>query len=180
MDEGTRFRLCAEQALEESRALFFDTIYRFYRVYGGDLDELISDSFLCFLNAFASYDAAKAEFGTWLVYRLQKDLLETRREAARTAAVRRKHMVVTSFDVYSCPDRPSRTFNPDEFCERLSPVAAEAVRTCLNMPRDLLRAADERGGTPRNFRYVLRQWLIQSGHATAAVTGAFAEIQGAL
>lgn len=71
-------------------------------------------------------------------------------------------------------------FDAAALFEKLGPAAARAASVVLDMPSEFKREAEERGGTPRNFRAALRNWLLREGYTSAEVTQAFLEIQGAL
>jgi DNA-directed RNA polymerase specialized sigma subunit len=48
----------------------------FWSVYGGDIDDVIAQANLIFIDAFSTYDSSRSEITTWLTFKIKKGLLD--------------------------------------------------------------------------------------------------------
>ena len=59
--------------------LIFDTVWKFQKQYGGDFEEMVAESNLIYMKCFLSHSPNKAQFSTWLRFRLWKGLIDFKR-----------------------------------------------------------------------------------------------------
>ena len=55
-----------ETRYEESKGLIYNTAYKFWLLYGGELDEYTSVGHLAFMKAVNTYEEGRTKFTTWL------------------------------------------------------------------------------------------------------------------
>lgn len=103
-------RLC-EMTYEDVELLIYKTATQFRTKYGGDLDDLISVSNLCFLQVYQKpFDPTKgAKFSTWLRIKVWYALLSDR----RNRAIRASREMTTDWEdipenLYSCDAEENR------------------------------------------------------------------------
>lgn len=74
MKETLRKEILAE-TYQDMQGLIFYNALNFWKIHGGDLDDLIAESMLIFIKAFDSFNPGKAKLSTWISFKIQKGLI---------------------------------------------------------------------------------------------------------
>lgn len=171
----------AEQGYAEVKGLIFDQVHKFRRRFGGDLDDLIGEAHVAFVQGHAAYYGGRAnsphydtEIRRWVWYELF--------DAMRTRVDRKRRVKFTSTtDNEDSFVAVQGTFDTDAFMRRFGDDAQVVVRTALQPPPEVATVVAGKGGTPRNFRSTLRTYLKEEvGWPTDRINEAFAEVMEAL
>jgi len=146
--------------------------FRFFRLYGGEFDEWFAQANEVFVDAFWSYDREEGSFGNWLRRNLRWKLMDV----VQFIAYRHKRFpYVELLDEMATIDN-----EPLRHLDSLTEDAQLVVQLVLDLPRTLAIEIDDRGGKPRNWRSVLRQYLLGMGWERDYIDEIFAEIKHAL
>lgn len=148
---------------------------RFVRRYGGDPDDALGDALVAFVQGHQKWSEGNVTTGydqciyNWIWF----GLLDKRRpQLTRRGTVQACGDAIATYSD-KCRDLQA-------WLSELSDDAREVVVLTLDAPKALQQAADAKGGTPRNIRSSVRQWLLGQGWANARITTAFAEIRAEL
>lgn len=140
---------------------------------GGDIDDLMGEAGLLFMEACGNHDPSQSKFSTWLYQTVNFGLISA------TRCRRKTKTFVDSDAVESAQERPKSKFNIGEFLAELSDDAMIVARLMLETPAELMAIADNKGGYPHNIRSTVRQALTKQW-GERRVTKSFAEVKGAL
>ena len=153
------------------------TAYRFWIIYGGDLDDLKSQANLIFINAVDDFDSSKGtKLSTWIVYKIQKRLLDYMRNGYLPT-----HTSIDElFD--EIESKPNENFSVMELLDELEQDAHIVLQLFLDTPREVILnifedknfRLDHTGGKVRNR---LRNRLRQMGWTIKRIRKAFEEIK---
>ncbi len=165
-----------EEGYDAVKNLIFDQVHKFRRKYGGDVDELVGEANIAFVRGHRSIlekgakDGYAVEIRRWVWW----DLFD----AMRVRLERQRRVKFTSTDdtgdVYAVPT--GGTWNREDFVCGLSEDGRYAVALALNPPAAIEKVAQEKGGTPRNYKSTVRQYLKDTGWSTDRINAAFEEI----
>lgn len=189
-----------DDTYEDVKKLISHIVTSFYRNYGGDWDEMFAESNIVFMNVYKAFDPSRGSFnsvlGTSIENRL-KDLMfhNARRKtwsldqdsssggkgfgknrAAGCGSID-SHKMTLAADI---PDRPDCTFHLEQFAENLSKDAITVLKLILDSPAELAAMAEAKGGTPRNWRSTVREYLANLHWHASRIAESFSEIQEVL
>lgn len=158
----------------EMKGLIRSECNRHQRMRGGDLEELMSEAQSLFMDAYASYDAARGAFTTWLVTVLRRGFNTVARTIARRGAKLGERVIL---DVVPDRDRVSTPFSMDSFLEPLSDDGRHVVTMVLEADEllDVVHAKHNRDDGSR-WRSVLRLQLKDQGWSRSRIVKTFTEI----
>lgn len=167
---------------DDVKRLIYQTVHRFYKRYGGDLQELQAQANLIFLESYESHDPEKAQFSTWLVFTLWKRLQGNLRRDLR----HRELAPTVALGNITMPDRTH--FDLDQFMDELSEDARTVASLVLDLPMDIrlsLETRKQRKGWDRqtpceNIKGALVEFLWDLGWTTQRIGESFREIGLAL
>ncbi len=145
-------------------------VWAFRSRYGCEVDELLSEAFMGYMDAVESYDE-RTKFVSWVGEKVKFRLMSF----VRTQMQRRKGEKIT--DV---PQPTHPVFDPDEILAKLSPDGQELLGLVIDTPVPILCDIARLGETPANYRYALRVWLRDCGWAKKRIIETFSEIREAL
>lgn len=187
-----------DDTYEDVKKLISHIVTAFHRSYGGDWEEMFAESNIVFMNVYKAFDPARGSFtsvlGTSIENRL-KDLMfhNARRKtwsldadgsggkfgSNGVAMLGRKdnHRMTLAADI---PDRPDCTFHLEQFAENLSKDAVTVLKLILDSPAELAAMAEAKGGTPRNWRSTVRDYLAGLHWHASRIAESFSEIQEVL
>lgn len=161
--------------------LMFDQVHKFYRRYGGDREELIGQAGEAFARGHAEFvsgttvgghpikDSYATSIRRWVWFVLFDKMRARIAKNDLTEAIGERDF-----------EDPSASFDAVGWAEEISDDARAVVQLIVEPPRGLRLAAERRGGTARNYRSTVREWLADRGWPTARINAAFAQIKDAL
>lgn len=170
------------ETYDDVQNLMFKCCHKFRKSFGGDFDDLLSIANEVYMESYEKFEyGAGATFGSYLwtnIWRRLQDnyQYEQRRKMVPLDA---KSASGTSYaDLVE--DRPHREFSLADFADGLSEDAMTVIKLIIETPEDLARMATEKGGTPRNWRSSVREWLASAGWGSEKIADSFDEISGIL
>lgn len=164
-----------QETYEEMELLIYDIVHKFQRRYGGDFEELKSEGHVIFMKACNTYDPAKGQFSTWLVFLLKNGMIDNLKKRIKNS----QHVIYGNTD-----EHKQGGTGQDHFLvnlkDRLQEESKDILKLILDMPKDLEAMVLERGGKPRNLRSSLRDYLVSCGWTIKQVNASFLDIKQAL
>lgn len=135
-------------------------------------EQLQSDANLAYCEAAKSYDPSrKVKFSTWVCYKVQKNLLESHRQATR-----KYHPVETLADNTPVPEQ----LDIERLKVELSPDAARCVELVLERPPDVLLNIGPRQSTAERISNAVVEFLLAVGWTGSRIASAWSEVKEAL
>lgn len=160
--------------------LLFDQVHKFHRRFGGDKDDLIGQANEAFVKGHAEFITGKTRTGRdikdpyatsirrWIWFSMF-DIMRARiAKNDATEAIGERDFAHTD----------AERFDIEELC--LGTDARKVVKLLIDAPRSVELPAERKGGTPRNYRSTVREWLTDRGWAPLRINAAFREIKNAL
>jgi DNA-directed RNA polymerase specialized sigma subunit len=200
MNSRLRKDILAE-TYKDMRGLVSETAFKFWKVYGGDLDDLKGQANLIFIHAVDDYDSSKgAKLSTWVAYRIKKRLLDYMRsiyepthqslDALKSEyGVDNTHFLCEDFrfidgdlDFAISKLRPNENFSVMELLDEMERDAHIVLQLFLSTPKEVIESIlndknfrlDHTRGHMRNR---LHNRLRQMGWTIRRIREAFAEIK---
>ena len=160
--------------------LLFDQVHKFHLRYGGDRDDLIGEAHEAFMKGHAEFITGKTNGGKAI-----KDPYATsiRRWIWFEMFDRMRSRIKANDATEAIGDRDFALDTTEDFNVNdwgLGEDALRVVKLLLEPPRSIRIPAERKGGSPRNYRSTLREWLTDRGWTATRINGAFAEIKHAL
>ena len=165
-----------EETFADVEKLLYLVVHDFRRRRGPglDIDKLKSDVFWSFMVAYEKYEIEKGSFSGYIRFHACKHLLT---KARRVMQERNRESEPLNIDPVWIPQRQrSWQWDAEVFRSLLSEDVDTVVQLTLDVPRGLKRCINRRGGTPRNWRASLRQYLMGQDWEPYRITKAFNEI----
>ena len=158
-----------ETRYEESRGLIYNTAYKFWLLYGGELDEYSSVGHLAFMKAINTYEEGRVKFTTWLRITIWQQLNDHK----DSEWVARK---------YRATDMKTEVSYPPflDMLDELDADARELVHIILETPMELQRLIESEGNTMRAVKPALVVHMKEQGWSGARTGRAFKTIKGNL
>lgn len=164
------------ETFEDTQVALLNAVRRFQRRYGGDMDELIAQANLLFLQAYERYDPARGSFTAYVGFYVYRQLIE----GIRKTLMRRARCRPVDID----PDSLTTANDPTRLVDlmaSLSPDAATIVQLILKTPPDLLLILrEQRYNTTSAVKSCVREMLADAGWVSDRITNGFTEIESAL
>jgi hypothetical protein len=171
----------ATECYTDVQQLIADTVRAFVARHGGHYDDLLADANTAWLKGHRAFlegrnnsESYETEIRRWVWFELFDEY-----------RVRSQHRRQTKTTIKN-EEFPEQLvarrggFDLVEFFDELSEDARYAARLVLDTPAELCAAARARGGTDRNLRCLIRQYLAGMGWSATHITNVFEEIAGAL
>lgn len=156
-----------QAAWDMHEGLVIGTAYKFYRNYGGDLQEITADAYYLFTDACQTYEE-KAPLGYWIGVRVWWGLIDERKQKLR----RRQREISTD-------SPPEQTYTEPlnfDWWNGLSTDAREVVEVALNPPPDVMCLRPVR--TCKDIsQYMIQRYLQDCGWTRRRVREAFKEVK---
>lgn len=171
-----------DDTYEDVKKLISHIVTSFYRRYGGDWEEMFAESNVVFMHVYSVFDPSRGSFnavlGTSIENRL-KDLLfhNARRKTWSLDVDSSTDDSSGKMVAADVPARPDCTFNFEQFSEELSNDAVTVLKLIFQSPEDLAAMAEAKGGTPRNWRSTVRDYLAGLQWHANRIAESFSEIQ---
>ena len=160
-------RVEMQAAWDLHEGLVIGTACKFYRNFGGDLQEITADAFYLFTTACQSYKD-KAPLGYWIGRRVWWGLLDERRQKLR----RRRHEQASA----SPPERSYEDSHDYDWQDDLSNDAKEVVEAALQPPPDVVCLRSERPHKDVS-RHMIERYFRDCGWTRKRVRKAFREVE---
>lgn len=173
-----RERTALEWTYLDSRQIIDQVVGRFVRNWGGDFEELRAEANTIFVAAWRNWGGEEKHGTPWptfLKFWVYMVLMDQMRANLR----RKKAMNPVGGDA---PEWLSvvHDFEPGYFTDHLSEDAKALIGIVLDMPTEVVRVAENKGGEWRNYRSSIRAYVKRSGWAASRVAKAFGELCEAL
>lgn len=171
-----------EDLFDQYKRLVNDVAWKFVRGYGGDFEEVQADSYCYFVESIRGYDETR---GTQLSSHISFWIWSRLLDKWRAQTTRRNqigpilHSDSPSWLANEAIDKCS-DWDLSEFLSSLTEDAKTVVKLCLETPKELAEVADGKGGSPRNYRSTVKQWLESSGWTYKRIKESFDEVRDAL
>lgn len=164
-----------ETTYEDVRRLVYNTACTFQNVHGGELDELVGEANLLFMEAYRTFDADEGSFSSWVRLKIWRGL----QSSGRKIASRNTHR--TELDFAIVPDADP-SFDYRSFLKELSRDARRVARLVVDPPVDVRLSAACRKGldNPDSKRRAVVEFLGHVGWGVDRITRSFQEIAEAL
>lgn len=140
--------------------LIFHQVYKFKRTYGGDIEDLMGEAHVAFMRGHRACEKGEntdpvysTEIRRWVWY-LLFDALRVRLERKRKVKF---STTEGKEEVFAEPE--VSTFDRDGFMATLSEDARYAAGLVLNTPPALDKVARGKGGSARNYKSTVREYL---------------------
>lgn len=170
------------EAYELVRPLLYHQVSKFKRCYPTtDHDELVGQAEVAFVRGHWEFKSGKTNGGRtikdpyatsirrWIWFSMFDAMRARITKADATEAIGERDFIAN--------DPPPRFDVADLGLEEDGVYVAELL---LDPPRSLAIPAEKRGGSPRNYRSTLREWLSDRGWAASRISAAFAQIKNSL
>ena len=160
--------------------LLFDQVHKFHARFGGDKSELIGQAGLAFVKGHAEFitgttnggrvikDPYATSIRRWVWFSMFDAMRARIAKNDATEAIGEREFV------FEAPER----FDVNEW--GLGKDAVYVVKLMVDPPRSVLIPTERKGGTPRNLRSTVREWLGDRGWTPDRINAAFREIKAAL
>lgn len=164
---------------DDVRGLIIDTACKFRDAYGGDLDELIGEAELIFVQRYRRREPGKGTFENWIRYKIWNGLLDEARKIAKRRV--RAPMELADLDAVAARE-PAPPWALAEFLGALGEDAAYVAGLALDPPIDVRLSAAQRHGeqNPRSIRLAVAEFLKDMGWAAGRIAESFNEIREVL
>ena len=167
------------EAYKDMQKLIAGVAWNFWSIRGGDLDDLIGQANLIFIDAFNTYDPSRGtKLATWLTFKIKRGLFDY----IRNGNVYEQH---TSIDDEFAEIYPalSKDFSVMELLDEMEHYAHIVLQLFLETPKEIIikvlnkqRRIDH---TQAHLRNRLMNRLRQMGWTVRRMRAAFEEIKNA-
>jgi hypothetical protein len=178
MNVDLRKEILAETYQDVESVVYWGA-WNFWRTYGGDLDDLIGQAHLIFIDAFDKYDESQGtELTTWLAFKIKTGLLNYQRLSYEPT---HDTIDIVFTETYPAPDK---SFSVTEFFDEMGSDACVVLQLFFSTPRDVLVAIRNRHTRTTlvsgDLKRRLRNRLRQMGWTARRTRAAFEEIDAAV
>jgi hypothetical protein len=161
-------------AYEGVKGLIIQLVSKYVRKYGGVYQEVFSDAFSHFADAWTDYDPRKGAFSNAVYTYVTRGLIGDFRERVFTEDHERTNSSMDTW--YSRSSNPS--FDLSEFMGNLSEDGRYAADLILNPPLSLLRIVQERlSRSSDNMKRSVKKFLRNQGWNDLRVREAFQNVR---
>jgi len=167
-----------ERRYEESKGLIYHTAYKFWLLYGGELDEYSSVGHLAFMKTINSYNSEKTKFSTWLrttMWQMLNDFKDSERGRDDEPWSPRRKGYRDSDKVMEINPKPLL-----DLLDELDDDAHEIVKLVLETPKELQSLIESEGNTMKAVKPALMVHMKDKGWSGARTGKAFKEIRSKL
>jgi len=161
----------------DMQKLIAEVAWDFWNVYGGDIDDIIAQANLIFIDAFSTYDSSRSKITTWLTFKIKKGLLDYMRNGNLRESSKIKFDNVFA-EIYPASKKDVSVM---EFLDELNEDAHVVLQLFFETPREIL--VDIQNSSRRidharaHIRRRLMNRLRQMGWTVRRMKTAFEEIK---
>ena len=168
------------ETYKDMRKLIAGQAWNFWRIYGGDVDDLIAQANLIFIDAFDKYDSGRGtKLSTWLSIKIRLGLFDYMRKGN---VYKPPHIPIDDEFVETHP-ASNKDFSVMELLDEIEQDAHIVLQLFLETPREVIvnimevnRREDHAQAHMRNR---LKNRLRQMGWTVRRIKAAFEEIKNA-
>ena len=170
------------QTYKDVENLIWSVCSDFVKIYGGDIEDAVSDANLTFVKAYEKHDESKGKFNTYLVTAIWNGLISSLRsridlKKKRGVSLDAQHGDMSLAEVVE--DKRTRKWDRREFASDLSEDAKFVLGLVFDIKK-IEEVAEGKGGEPRNWRSTIRNYLFDLNWAAEEINASFAELGNAL
>jgi len=158
------------ETYQDLQNLIYYTIHKFIKTYGGEFDELLSISNYYFVKYGYGKHNGKSNIASWTTFCIWRGMLEHQRKQA--IAHRRRP---EDFKIAQYP--PS---NRIDIIDELSEDAKHILSLVFKTPEELLTTIQNKGGSTKQVKPVLRRHLLKIGWSAKQIRESFNQITEAI
>jgi len=160
------------ETYEDMQKLICEAAWKFWRAYGGDIDDLIGQANLIFIKAVDSHDASQSKLTTWICFCIKNGLLDYMREQYRPAHI----------EINESMNSRHEQFSVIELLDEMERDAITILQLFLDTPQEILLDAlsgGEKGlaSVRQCMKRRMRNRLRQMGWTIERITESFNEIR---
>lgn len=167
------------ETYKDMQKLVAGAAWNFWYIYGGDVDDLIAQANLIFIDAFDTYDSSRSKLTTWLTFKIRKGLFEYMRNGN---GHRLMHARIDDEFIKKQP-APNGDFSVIELVDEMEQDARIVLQLFLETPREvmvnILNSNRRIDHAQAHMRKRLRNRLRQMGWTVRRIRKAFEEIKNA-
>ncbi len=181
MKAATKEKEAAETAAayETVRSLIYYQIHKFHNSFGGDIEEIEGEAHLAFMKGHIQFKKGVRPNGEKLDTEYHTEIrLWVWFELFDAMRVRTNRNNIVRIAQIKFPEDLEDKFQRLDV--DLSARAHEVMLLVLDGPPELMRKAQRKGGTPRNIRSTVREWLTFMDWTPEEINDTFEEIRLAL
>ena len=161
-----------DSVYEQVRPLIYKTVAVFWRSHDNAcFDEMMAEARLVFVQSYREYNPETSRFSTWLVFRLNKHFLQSRRKyrrSLRTASLCKDELVGPR------ERKSTQRIDWEDFMGKLPPDSRTLVDLCVNTPLEMIEEVRAWGNpTPLNVHIHARRHLRRLGWTKGRIQRAF-------
>lgn len=177
MKETLRKEILTETYKDVQR-LIFATVWKFWNIYGGDIDDLIGQAHLIFIDTVDNYDSSRGtKFTSHIAARIKARLFDYMRKGNGY----KPHAQIDD-EFAGLYLAPNENFSVIELLDEMGQDAHIVLQLFLEMPRDfmvnILNKSGRMDHVQSAVRNRLRNRLRQMGWNVRRIKKAFEEIKG--
>lgn len=184
MKETLRKEILAE-TYQDMQKLIYANAWDFWRIHGGDIDDLISQSMLIFIEACDTHNSDRAQLSTWISFKIKKGLLSYLRKRNKLHV----QIDVRFFDMFSFEKNnkayrvDNRYFSVTELIDEMGQDAHLILQLFFEIPKDVMVQIRNSHSNVCHVQAALRNRLYnrlrQLGWTKKRIKKAFDEIKNA-
>lgn len=183
MKENLRREILTE-TYQDMRRLILSNAWKFWKIHGGDLDDLIAEANLIFVDACDSYDPGRgAQLGTWISFRIKKRLISYMRKKGSGYG---SHTSIDDHFEIPCTllDYRGNNFSVMELLDEMEHDTWIVLELFFETPRNILVKIRNKHNridhVQAALRNRLRNRLRQMGWTRRRIEGAFDKIKNVI
>lgn len=163
------------ETYEDMQGLITKTVWDFWKVYGGDVEDLMAQANLIFIEAVDTYNPSKSKLTTWLMFIIRKRLLTYIKDECKQAHVQINKYIIDTYPAHH------KDFSVMEMLDEMKQDALVVLQLFLETPQeimvDMLNDGKRIDQAPACMRRRLKNRLRQMGWRTKRIKKAFKEIK---
>lgn len=155
--------------------LLYHICHQFSQKHGGDIDDHISTAHQVYMDVYRTWKEGYAPFSNYVATCLYRRLLMEKQRQRRIPV-----MSISQEDGdYEIEDLNQSSFL-ELFLNDLSDDSKLVIQLIFETPDEIQSLIDGKGGSPRNIRSTIKEYLRKTGWTFTRITESFEEIRQAL
>lgn len=168
------------ETYNDMQGLIFETTWKYWRIHGGDIDDLIGQANLSFIRAVDSHDGSRSKLTTWIGVCIQQDLRNY-----MVNEYKQTHPISIDDENFNLDIRASNnSFSVMELLDEMEKDALTILQLFLETPKeiimDILEEGKQMNHIQGHLRGRLRNRCRQMGWTIERIKKSFNEIKKAI
>ncbi len=167
------------ETYKDMQGLVFETTWKYWRVHGGDIDDLIGQANLSFIRAVDSYNENIAELTTWISVCIKQDLRNY-----MVKEYKQTHISINDESSNHDIRDSNNSFSVIELLDEMEKDAHIILQLFLETPKDIITNVLEEGKQMNHLqgymRKRLKNRLRQLGWTLLRIQKSFNEIKATI